>query len=239
MRAPWPIQEIRRYDRRARLLAVAPTELLTRDKKNLVVESVVLWRVSDPQLFLESVGGPEQAELQLGDLATSRIAAALGQREFGEMLNTEQGGGELLPAALVAELASTAQSRLGVEVIAVQLKHFGFPLQTEASIYERMRAERSRIANAYRSEGEEKAATIRAEAERQAAEIGAEAERQAASIQAEAEEAAARLYAEAWATNPALYRSLRELEAAEAALGQDDLLVISTDDPLLRGLRGP
>lgn len=237
LRAPWPLHEVVRFDRRAHLLQAKPAEVLTKDKKNLVVESFVVWRVDDPQLFLESVGTQEAAEVQLGDLVTSQIAASLGQQEFSDMLSVDpEGAGALLPSTLQDTVGTVAAGRLGVEVLTIELRHLGFPLQNEQSIYERMRAERSRIANAYRSEGEEKAAAIRADADRQATEILATAERDAAGIRAEAEGRAAALYAAAYKRDPGFYRFIRQLEAADAVLDEDSVLVLDADDPLFRTL---
>jgi modulator of FtsH protease HflC len=229
---PWPIQDVVRFDRRSRVLAVPPAELLTKDKKNLVVEVFALWRVSDPQRFLESFRQPgasavaweelaKTAEVRLSDLVTSRIASALGQKDFGEFISVENAGQELLPADVARDVAQNAADRFGVEVVDVRLRHLGLPLQNEQSIYERMRAERLRIANAYRSEGEEKATGIRAQADRQAAEILAEADREAARVAAEADAAAARLYADAAKEDPEFYRYLRSLDASRAILAPE------------------
>ena len=127
---------------------------------------------------------------------------------------------------------------LGVEVLDVRLRHVGLPLQNEQSIYARMRAERSRIANAYRSEGQERAVVIRAEADRQAAEIIAGAEKQAAEIRAVAEGNAARVYAAAYAKDPEFYRFMRRLEAYEQMLDEDTTLVVQSDGALFGALQG-
>ncbi len=247
LRAPWPLHQIVRFDRRARVLPVAPAETLTRDKKNLVVEPFVVWRIHDPQRFLETVGAPgsagtQAAETQIADLVVSRIAASLGQRDFGELMRVAEGDGlesaELLPPALLSDLRELTKKRLGVDVLELRLRHVGLPLQNEQSIYERMRAERSRIANQYRSEGEERAASIRAEADRRAAELLAQADKDAADIRAAAEQEAAALYAAAFARDPQLYLTLRELEAAEAILDDDTVLVVPTET-VLTGLVGP
>ena len=126
-------------------------------------------------------------------------------------------------------------------VLDVRLRHLGLPLQNEQSIYERMRAERKRTANAYRSEGEEQATTIRAKADREAAEILAEADRAAADIAAEAEAAAARLYAETFREDPEFYRYLRSLDALEDVLvpseGQGGtVLVLDSDGDIFQPL---
>ena len=154
---PWPLHQVVRFDKRTQLLSVETAEVLTRDKKNLVVEAFLLWRISDPERFLEAVGTTEIANTQLSDLVASRIAAALGNRDFGELMTTEGDAVSMLPDNLLNGIAEIGKDRLGIEALDVRLRHLGLPLQNEQSIYERMRAERSRIANAYRSEGEERA----------------------------------------------------------------------------------
>lgn len=240
VRAPWPLHEVVRFDARARVLEVAPTELLTADKKNLVVEAFAIWRVADPQRFLEAVGSPAAAEAQLGDLVTSRVAAAIGKVELSAVLTIDASTGDLLPGAVRTDVAATASERFGVEVLDVRLRHVGLPLQNEQSIYERMRAERLRIANAYRSEGEEQATTIRAKADREAAEILANAEREAAFVNAKAAEDAARRYAEAYRADPALYELLGALESYEKVVRSDTVLILPSDGGFFEALdRGP
>jgi membrane protease subunit HflC len=230
LKAPWPLHQLNRYDARARLLSIEATELLTRDKKNLVVEAFALWRVSDPRRFMETVQNDEAAALRLGDLIESQIAAALGQANFTELLSTERSADQLLPAEVLAGVNTAAQARFGIAVLEVRLRHVGLPLQNEQSIYERMRAERSRTASRYRSEGQEQATAIRAKSDREAAEILAEASRSAASIRATAEQEAARLYAEAYREDPALYRLLRDLETNTALLNEDTTIILSPDE---------
>ena len=252
LKAPWPLHDVVRFDRRARVLVAPPSELLTQDKKNLVIEAFTLWRVEDPQRFLEAFRPPgvdvvrweelvSAAELRLGDLVSSRIAGALGKKEFTELLAVEAGSVELLPVEVADSITTHAAERFGVGVLDVRLRHLGLPLQNEQSIYERMRAERKRTANAYRSEGEEQATTIRAKADREAAEILAEADRAAADIAAEAEAAAARLYAETFREDPEFYRYLRSLDALEDVLvpseGQGGtVLVLDSDGDIFQPL---
>ena len=135
-------------------------------------------------------------------------------------------------------IAKIGQTRLGIEVLDVRLRTIGLPLQNEQSIYERMRAERRRIANAYRSEGEEKASAIRAEADRQASEIMAAAQKEAMGIKARADGAAAKVYAEAYAEDPDFYLFMRGLETAEKVLDENAVLVVDSEGPLFEALTG-
>lgn len=237
VRAPWPLHQVIRYDSRVRLLSVSPSEVLTKDKKNLVVEVFVLWRIVDPEKFLKAMSTPEVAETQLSDLVMSQVAAAMGNRNFEELMSVDA-----VPAAMVSDelgqgLSALSWTRMGVKVLDVRLRHVGLPLQNEQSVYARMRAERSRIANAYRSEGKEKAVIIRAEADRQAAEILAGADKEAAEIRAKAEGAAARVYAQSYAKDPDFYRFLRRLEAYETMLDKDSVMVVQSDGALFGALQ--
>ena len=235
---PWPLHQVVRFDKRTQLLNVETAEVLTRDKKNLVVEAFLLWRISDPERFLEAVGTTDVANTQLSDLVASRIAGALGNRDFGELMTTEGDAVSMLPDNLLNGSAEIAKERLGIEALDVRLRHLGLPLQNEQSIYERMRAERSRIANAYRSEGEERAAVIRAEAEREAAEILAGAEKESMAIRARADGSAAKVYAQAYDEDPSFYMFMRGLQTAETLLDEGSVLVVDSDGPLFNALTG-
>ncbi len=236
VRLPWPIEQVQRFDSRSHLLQVEAIEVLTQDKKNLVVEAFAVWRIEDPLRFLEAVGTAELGAARLEDLVVSRLAASLGNVAYADLLAVRADATALLPEQALAQVREGAKTRLGIEVQELRLRHLGLPLQNEQSIYERMRAERRRIANAYRSEGEEQAIAIRARADREAAELLAGADKDAAAITARAEEASARLYAQAYAEDPDFYRFLRSLDAAEVVLDEDTVLVLGPDHPLVTAL---
>ncbi len=238
LHAPWPFETLVRFDARLRVLETPATEFLTADKKNLVVEAFAIWRVTDPQRFLEAVGQVEAAEAQLVDLVRSRIGAAMGKMDLTAVLTVESGAGGLLPDTLVEEVSATALSRFGVRVLDVRLRQVSLPIQNEQSIYERMKAERQRIANQYRSEGEEQATAIKAAADREAAELLATADREAAIILAGAEKEAAARYAEAYRANPPLYTLLADMDAYRAVLDEDTTVVLDGQSGFFAPLSG-
>ncbi|MBM74407.1 MAG: protease modulator HflC, partial [Proteobacteria bacterium] len=176
---PWPIQKVERFDARAQLLEIDALEAFTKDTKNLVLSPYVIWRIEDPIIFIERVRTLEGAQRPIGDLVTSRIASAIGQLDFNEVLNEELEHETILPKNLVQEINVEAK-RLGIVVQSIAVERLSLPIENEQSIYERMRAERSRTANRYRSEGEEQASAIRAKADREAVEIRVEAKKKAA-----------------------------------------------------------
>ena len=195
----------------------------------MVLTPFVLWKVSDPKRFLESLRELEAVQAPLGDVVISRIAAAIGEVSFSDILNTEGAADRILPEDIVSKINQEVE-QYGINVELVRLRHIGLPIQNEQSIYERMRAERSRIAKKYRSEGEEEALKIRAKADRDAVEIQANADRDAAEIIAKAEKEAAALYAEQYSQAPDLYQLLIDLEASEATFESGGTFIFDSNE---------
>src|SRR5262249_39769807 len=149
------------------------------DKKNVMAAMYVTWRIVDPVVYLASVRTREAAEARLVSLVQSGLGSVLGEQPFTNFVPTEQqiAGGELkgdriapVEAAVPARSAPTARGDLGIEIVALGATRFNFPEQNLAAVFARMRAERERIANGYRSEGNAEAQKIVAEAQRESAE---------------------------------------------------------------------
>ena len=169
----WPFQTANYFDRRLRVYNPRPSEFLTRDKKNLVVESYVAWKIQDPKRFVETVGDPIGAEMRLHDIVWSGLSAALGTHDLETIVSTNLQtvkADEMLDQ-LSALTDRAALQQYGIEVVDVRVKRLNLPEQNKQSVYARMRAERERIARQYRAEGEEQALSIRADADRQKEEI--------------------------------------------------------------------
>ena len=237
-RVPWPIQTLHRFESRLRVMDLPATELLTSEKKVLVLEPFVVWRTNDARRFLEAVGSRAGAEAQLRDLVTSKLGGAIGRLPFTQVISTEPGAVQIetVLEQVRADIDRLARAELGVAVHGVGLSHLGLPLQNERSVFERMRAERERIAAGYRSEGAERAAGIRAVAEREASRILSEARREATLVRARGEAEAAGVYSAAHDQDPELYEFLRRLEAYDRILGKDATLVLAADSPLFEPL---
>jgi membrane protease subunit HflC len=232
----WPIDRALRFDRRLRVAELRPTEFLTRDKKNLVIDLAVCWRIVEPGTFLRSVDGAPGAELRLSDLAWSTLAAAVGNVDLSDLVSSEPD--RVRTADLLREVtgrvAEAARERFGIAVEDVQVRRLNFPDQNMQAVFARMRAERERIAREYRAVGEERAMAIRAEADRERDRILAEAYRDAERARGEAEAEATRIFGAAHATDPEFFRFVRTLEAYEKLLDDKTTLVISADSPLFR-----
>ena len=236
------VDQVLRLDARMLLTEPPVTEYLTLDKKNIVARSFLTWRVADPLRFLQTVVVRDTAEARLAAVSASELGAAFGSAPFEALVSTDPSRMRLddIVHEVEGRVRSTAVAEFGIDVVALRLERLAFPQQNEASVYQRMRAERQRIAKQFRSEGEERALTIRAEADRERTRIVSDAERRAAEIRGKAEADAARIYADALGTNPEFYRFVRTLEAYDKIIDKDTTLVLPADSPLMQSLlRGP
>ncbi len=235
LKIPLGIERLERISNQTHLLLPDKAEYLTRDKRNLEVSSFLLWRVADPLLFVRSVGDRAGAEARLAMVLGSEIGNALGDIEFSDVLTESQESRVLddLAGDLRQRCAAIASSQYGIEVVDVRIRRLAFPDLNRIAVFERMRAERQRIAVKYRSEGEEQATKIRSEADLKRAQILADAEQQAALTRGEGEAEAARIYAEAVRRDPEFFEFLRTLEAYEEFIGEDTTLVLPADADLL------
>lgn len=235
LRAPLGVERIDRIPNRLHLLLPSDTEYLTRDPKNLTVSSFLLWRVSDPLRYLQSVATREGAEARLIYVLSSELGTSLGHMEFSDLINAEEQpeGLEQLSAELLERCRAIAEQEYGIEVVDVGIRRLGFPERNRVSVFERMRAERKRIAVKHRSEGEEEATKIRSEARLESERILSEAHRDAAATRGEAEAEAARIYAAAIRRDPEFFEFLRTLEAYESIIDEDTTLVLPADAELL------
>lgn len=230
------VHQVRFFDRRLRIYNPPRSEFLTRDKKNLSIDSYALWQIADPEAFVQTVGNEQAAEMRLHDLVWSGLAAAIAGLDLDEIVSTESAG--VRTDAILDNLAqrsgTEALQRFGIQVADVRLKRLNLPEQNKQSVYARMRAERERIARQYRAEGEEEALRIRAEADRRKEEILAKAYREAEMKKGEGDAEAARIYGAAYSRNQSFYKLTRTLEAYRKALDEDTTVILSADSELLR-----
>lgn len=232
---PNPIQRVVRLDRRILYTPTPQVELLTADKKNVLVSTYLSWRIADPIRFLGALRVREAAEARLVALVQSELGSALGAVPFEELVPGEgEGEGVRRLETRVHETSRrVALEDFGIELASFGLTRLGFPNQNLQSVFARMRAERERIARGHRSEGEAEAQKLRAEADRQRAEILASAEAEAERLRGEGEAQAARIYAEAYRGHERFYRFLRTLESYERILDERTTLVLPADSPFL------
>ncbi len=237
---PDPIEMTVRLDSRLQRLDTNASEFLTSDKKNLMMSAFVLWRVSDAKTFLQSVGDHRTAALRLSDLATSEIGLSVGTYELSDFLRVsdEEPATKKLMEEVTSRCAKKAASDFGIEVVDVRLRRMNFPQQNLRSVFDRMKAERERMARKYLAEGEEQAKRIRAETDQEVRLLLANADKEARIVRGEGEAEATRIYAEAHQAAPEFYTLMRSLEAYRKILDEQTTLILSADSPIFRFLGG-
>ena len=234
----WPWQSILWFDRRLRIYNPRPAEFLTRDKKNLVIENYVAWRIDDPRRFVESVGDTTAAEMRLHDIIWSGLSAAFGAQDLDSLVapSPEQ----VQTASMLDQLTSNADraalSEYGIRILDVRIKRLNLPEQNQQSVFARMRAERERIALQYRAEGEQQALAIRATADREKEEILSAAYKNGEKIRGEGDAEATRIYGQAYSKNPQFYKLLRTLDSYKKILDDKTTIILNSDSELLKVL---
>jgi len=238
LKMKWFFQTSIYFDRRLRAYNPRPSEFLTRDKKNVVIENYVVWKIQDPDRFVQTVGDATAAEMRLHDIIWSGLSAALGTHDLDSIVGTEPD--RVQTAAMLDNLSAltdrAALEQYGINVVDVRIKRLNLPEQNKQSVYARMRAERERIARQYRAEGEEQALSIRADADRQKEEILSIAYKQAENIKGQGDAESTRIYGQAYSRNPGFYKLLRTLEAYKKVLDDKTTAILSSDSELLRVL---
>jgi membrane protease subunit HflC len=234
----WAFQLVLRFDRRLRIYNPRPSEFLTRDKKNLLIENYVAWKIEDPGRFVRSVGDTTGAEMRLHDIVWSRLSAKLGTVDVDSLVSVSpekvQAGAML--DQLTTDTGASALRQYGIRIVDVRIKRLNLPEQNKQSVFARMRAERERIAMQYRAEGEEEALGIRADADRRKEEILSAAYRDAEKIRGKADAEATRIYGQAYSRNPHFYKLLRTLESYKKVLDDKTTVILSSDSELLKVL---
>ncbi len=240
-KAPWPIDTVVRIDARLLVFDNEPIEMLTADKKNILLDSFIAWRVADPLQFTQTVKTRLEAEARLLDIAAAEMGAAVGGEPMDAFISTAPGRVQLaeIAARVGAAVDAVARRSFGIAVVDLQINGVFLPAQNRASVIDRMRAERARIATKYRSEGEEEALKIKAATTVERDRILAEARAEAEGIRGAGEAQALRLFSEAYAEDPGFFRFLRQLQAYEKIIDQQTTIFLEANSPLLRALQGP
>lgn len=235
-----PFDRVLRVDRRLLYSKPAPAEYLTSDKKNVVVRTLAVWRIADAKRFLETVRSRESAEVQLADVVLAEVGAALGNYPFASFVSVTADGSRF--ESLVSEVQDAVRTyalpTFGIDVIDLDFRQLYLPEANKESVFERMKAERGKIAKLFRSEGERDANRMIAEADREKARIGAEAYEEAARTRATGDAEAMQIYANAFSRDPAFYKFLRTLEAYRVLLDDRTTLFLPADSELLAILQG-
>ncbi|MBU1192627.1 MAG: protease modulator HflC [Gammaproteobacteria bacterium] len=223
----WPfINNVRKFDARILTLDVEPERFLTSEKKNVIVDSFVKWRIDDLTRFYTAVLGDEaQARQRLDQIIKDGMRGEFSKRSLTEVVSGER---TQIMNVLTGSAAQQAKD-LGISVIDVRIKRIDLPADVNSAVYRRMEAERTRVAKDFRSRGFEASERIRADADRQRQVILAEAYRDSEQVRGEGDAQAADIYAKAFSKNAEFYALYRSLNAYREAFGKQDLLVIEPD----------
>ncbi len=232
---PDPIQSVNRYDNRQKTYELGETEYLTEDKKNVMVDSYVVWKIDEPIKYMRTVKNRIGAETRLADILSSEIGIGVGKFDLSSLISIEPERirfGQMI-AGVKEEISKKARD-YGIEVTDVKVTLLNFPERNKLSVFRRMKAERERIAKGYRSEGTEKALKIRADADKQKKIILSEAYKTSQKIKGEGEAKAIKTYAEAYEKDIKFYELVRTLESYEKFIDGKTTVVLSADSELLK-----
>lgn len=229
----WPlIDSVKILDARIQTLDDAPGRFVTSEKKDLIVDSYVKWRIKDfARYYLTTGGNKFQAESLLKQKVNNGLRSEFGTRTIPQIVSGERS--ELMSQAM--DQASSSSDELGIEIVDVRVKQINLPTEVSESIFQRMRAERAAVAREHRSQGQEQAEVIRANIDAKVTVMLADAERNARQLRGEGDALAAQIYAEAYSKNPDFYSFLRSMDAYKSSFNsKQDILVVKPDSDFFK-----
>lgn len=230
------IQNVRYFDRRILTLdSNEPERFITSEKKNVLVDSFVKWRIVDPKLYYISVGGDEaRARTRLSQTVNAGLREEFGKRTVHDVVSGER---DKIMEDMRAKADQDAR-KIGVQIVDVRIKRVDLPTEVSESVYRRMEAERKRVANELRSQGSAEAEKIRADADKQREVIVAEAYRDAQKIKGDGDARAAAIYAQAFNQNVEFYAFYRSLEAYRNSFrSKGDIIVVEPNSDFFKYLK--
>jgi len=229
-------ETVYKFDRRILTLDVQPERVLTNEKKNVIVDSFIKWKISDSEIFYTRLGGVEsRANSRLTQFVREGVKDAFGRRTIREVVSSAR---SKLPEEIQASVDEQAEN-LGIDIIDVRIKKVELPDDVRESVYQRMEKDRAKIAREIRSEGEESAKKIRATADRQREELLANAYSTAEITRGAGDAESARVYAEAYTKDPEFYSLYRSLSAYRSAFSSgSDVLVLQPDSQFFQYFNG-
>lgn len=226
---------VRLFDTRLQTLDGSPSRFLTGDRKGVIVDSFVQWKIVDVTRYYEATAGDEQVSMRLiAPRVDESLRNEFGRRTLGEIINEQR---EELMSRPIEELNRALRDSMGVAILDIRVKKIDLPSEVSNSVYERMRTERQREAREYRAQGQEQSERIRAAVDRGREVILATADRDANILRGEGDAAATAIYAKAYNQDKELYSFLRSMEAYRNSFNnKQDILVVSPKSEFFRYL---
>lgn len=231
------IDQVRKMDARIQTLEGQADRFVTSEKKDLIIDSYVKWKIEDFSKYYLATGGGNK--IQAEDLLKRKINNGL-RSEIGNRTIKDIVSGERSSVMEDALMKMARSSELGIKVVDVRIKQINLPVEVSNSIYQRMRAERTAVAREHRSQGREQAEILRADIDRKVTVMIADAESHARQLRGEGDAEAASIYAESYKKDPEFFNFVRSMEAYRKSFaGGNDLMVLKPDSEFFRYLKSP
>lgn len=227
------IQQVIKFENRLLIYDASPSVIITKDKKNLVVDNYAKWKIIDPLKYYQTVKNEIGAQSRLDDIIFSKVREELGKHNLLDIIAKTR-------ASLMEDVirkSNEAAKSFGIEIVDVRIKRADLPPENERAVFERMKAEREREAKRYRSEGEERALGIRARANRDKTIILSEANRKSQILKGEGDAVATKLYADAYQKDPKFFYFLKTMEAYKTVFGERDTMVVTPESEFFRYMK--
>ena len=226
------INNVIKFDSRVLTLDTPSERFLTSEKKNVIVNSFVKWRIVDPKTFYTSTQGDERTAIaRMASIINDELKGQIGAKTIQEVISGERAS----IMKVVTDNAGLKIQDLGIELVDVRVKKVELPEKVTENVYLRMQTERKTVAKSFRSRGEEQAKQIRANANRQREEVLAEAYRKSEEIRGEGDAISAKIYADSFGRDKDFYSFTRSLKAYENSFADDkDILVLSPDSDFFK-----
>lgn len=229
------IQDAIIYDNRLLDHDIPPTEIVTKDKRTLVIDNFAKWRIIDPEQFYKRARTEAVAKDRLRDIIYSELRQDFGAFDLFEIVSTHRD--ELMKQVTERSNAKAKKLDMGVEIVDVRIKRADLPIENQRAVFRRMSEERKRIAKQFRSEGREEALKIRANTDKDKTILLAEAYKREQELRGHGDAAAIKITAEAYSKDTDFYEFIRSMEAYEKALVKNNKLILSQDSPFLKYLK--
>ena len=229
------LQSAHKFEDRILEYDATAAEIITNDKKHLVIDNYARWKIVDPLKFYQAVRNEDGAQDRLDDIVFSEIREELARHTLTEIVSINR---EAIMETVHKQCDAKARE-YGIEVVDVRIKRADLPAEVAGSVYSRMIAERERMAKKYRSEGEEESVMIKATADKDKTILLAESYRQAETLKGEGDAEAIRIYAEAFDKDPEFYAFLKTLETYEKSLISNTTVILPSDSDFFQYLSPP
>ena len=237
LRFKWPmVNTVQKYDRRLRVHVTKAITQTLKDKKTIILEAYLCWRISDPLKFYESVRYVTEAQQKLNDIASSALGSRISEYPITAIISTDKGKVKLgeIERKMREDMAGTLGDTYGITVERFGFNRLALPVANERTVYDRMKSERAVAANEYKTDGQREAEVIRARAKQAADETVARANAEATGIRGEGEAKATQIYRDAYSQDPEFYEFWRTLETYKKIFGSETTLVIPPDCELMK-----